>query len=88
MEQKQYTLVKLPLKEIVKHNFKVTMDKETEIKSGYLVAQGDSLLFDQIERLRGSAVTHMNEVILWVSIDMTFVSFYVGTAGSPRPLAA
>ncbi len=67
MEQKQYTLVKLPLKEIVKHNFTVNMDKETEISNGYLVAQGDSLLFDQIERLRGRASTHIDEVILVVA---------------------
>ena len=67
MEQKQYTLVKLPIKEIISQNFDVKMNRETEMDNEYLVAQSDSLLFDQIERLRGRAATHISEVILVVA---------------------
>ena len=67
MEQKQYTLVKLPIKEIISQNFDVKMNRETEMENEYLVAQSDSLLFDQIERLRGRTSTHISEVILVVA---------------------
>ena len=67
MEQKQYTLVKLPIKEIISQNFDVKMNRKTEMENEYLVAQSDSLLFDQIERLRGRASTHIREVILVVA---------------------
>lgn len=67
MEQKQYTLVKLPIKEIISQNFDVKMNRETEMEKEYLVAQSDSLLFDQIARLRGRASSHISEVILVVA---------------------
>lgn len=67
MEQEQYTLVKLPIKELICQNFDVTLDRTTEIEKEYRVAQGNSLLFDQIERLRGQFSSHINEVILVVA---------------------
>lgn len=63
----QYTLVKLPIKELVKQKFNVEMDKKSEIDNEYLIQQDNSLLFDQIERLRGFAVNHINELILVVA---------------------
>lgn len=63
----QYTLIKLPLKELISQNFDVTLDKTDVINREYLIRQGNSLLFDQIERLRGKASTHINELILVVA---------------------
>ena len=50
---KQYTMLKIPLKEIISQNFDITIRRNEEIERGYLVAQEPSLLLDQIERLRG-----------------------------------
>lgn len=63
----QYTLVKIPIKELITQSFHITIDRETEIKKGFLIAQGDSPLFDQIERLRGKPALHINEIILVVA---------------------
>ncbi len=67
MNNTQYTLVKIPIKEIMSQDYDVTIDRETEIKNEYLITQGTSLLFDQIERLRGRFSSHINEVILVVA---------------------
>lgn len=67
MNNIQYTLVKIPIKEIVDQNYNVVIDRDTEIKNEYLITQGTSLLFDQIERLRGKFSSHINEVILVVA---------------------
>ena len=67
MNNTQYTLVKIPIKEIIDQDYNVVIDRDTEIKNEYLIAQGDSLLFDQIERLRGKFTPHINEVILVVA---------------------
>ena len=67
MNTTPYTLIKLPLKELIRQQFDVNMDEETAIANEYLVAQGDSLLFDQIERLRGKSSTHISELILVVA---------------------
>ena len=63
----QYTLVKIPIKEIINQDYNVIIDRDTEIKNEYLITQGTSLLFDQIERLRGKFTSHINEVILVVA---------------------
>ncbi len=63
----QYTLIKLPLKEIVKQQFDVRFSREEEINNEYLIAQGNSPLFDQIERLRGRKSLHIEEIILVVA---------------------
>lgn len=67
MNNIQYTLVKIPIKEIINQDYNVVIDRETEIKNEYLITQGTSLLFDQIERLRGKFTSHINEVILVVA---------------------
>lgn len=67
MKNIQYTLVKIPIKEIVNQDYNVVIDRDTEIKNEYLITQGTSLLFDQIERLRGKFASHINEVILIVA---------------------
>ena len=43
------------------------IDRDTEIEKEYVIAQGDSLLFDQIERIRGRTTKHISEVILVVA---------------------
>lgn len=58
MQSNQYTLIKIPIKEIIEQNFDVKPDNK------YIVKQGDSLLFDQIERIRGNRSSHINEIIL------------------------
>lgn len=66
-ETKQFTLIKLPLKELIDQNFHVHLDRTTEIEKGYLVTQQNSLLLDQIERLRGTPSAHIQEMILVVA---------------------
>ncbi len=63
----QYTLIKIPLKELIEQDFCVSIDREEEICRDYLVAQPPSLLFDQLERLRGKSSMHISEVILVVA---------------------
>lgn len=67
IETTQYTLVKIPIKELIKQNFNATVSRDLEINEEYLIAQGDSPLFDQIERLRGHFSSHINEIILVVA---------------------
>ena len=67
IETIQYTLVKVPIKELIKQDFNVKISKDEEIDKEYLIAQGDSLLFDQIERLRGEFSSHIGEIILVVA---------------------
>ena len=67
MNNIQYTLVKVPIKEIINQDYNVVIDRDTEIKNEYLITQGTSLLFDQIERLRGRFSSHISEVILVVA---------------------
>lgn len=45
----------------------MVIDKETEIDSEYIIKQGDSPLFDQIEQLRGFHAQHISELILVVA---------------------
>ena len=64
MKQVRYTLIKIPIRELISQNFDVVLNQESEIQNGYRIAQGDSLLFDQIARLRGEPSSHISEVIL------------------------
>lgn len=63
----QYTLIKLPLKELIRQNYNVNLNRTEEIDREYLIAQSNSLLFDQIERLRGKPSSHIDELILVVA---------------------
>lgn len=69
MDKTQYTLIKLPVKEILSQNYQVTLTRDYEIQNEYLIAQSSSLLFDQIVRLRKTAKInpHIGEVILVVA---------------------
>ena len=67
MDKTQYTLIKIPIKELIANDYNVEINRETEINNEYLIAQGNSLLFDQIERLRGKKTLHINEIILVVA---------------------
>lgn len=58
----QFTLLKLPIQEIIAQNFDLTLSQEKE--ELLLVTQSNSLLFDQIERLRGHFSKHISELIL------------------------
>ena len=62
-----YTLIKIPIKELINNNYNVNITREDEINKEYLISQGDSLLFNQIERLRGKKDKHISEVILVVA---------------------
>lgn len=63
----QYTLVKIPIKELIKQDFNITITRDEEVDNEYLIKQGDSILFDQIERIRGKTSSHINEIILVVA---------------------
>lgn len=65
MNQTQYTLVKLPIQKILEQDCNLTLTKEEEAE--YFIAQGTSLLFDQIERLRGQPSRHISELIFVVA---------------------
>lgn len=60
----RYTLIKLPLKELIRQNFDIKISRNQEIEEGYFITLEASLLFDQIERLRGIHSSHINEIIL------------------------
>ncbi len=64
MNTQQYRLFKLPLKELIKHSFCIDMTVEEGIANSFLVEQADSLIFDQIQRLRGYSSQLMTEIIL------------------------
>lgn len=59
--------MKVPIKELIKQDFNATIARDEEIDKEYLIAQGTSLLFDQIERLRGKPSSHISEIILVVA---------------------
>lgn len=64
MKITQYSLIKIPIKELIEQNFDIHMNKGTAIDNEYLIAQGPSPLFDQIERIRGDFSSHISEIIL------------------------
>lgn len=63
----QYKLVKIPIKEIIEQEYNVNLTQSQELENEYLIEQGDSLLFDQVEMLRGSFCERINEIILVVA---------------------
>ena len=63
----QYTLVKIPIRALIQQKFNATVTRDKEISDEYLIAQGNSPLFDQIERLRGQFSSHISEIILVVA---------------------
>lgn len=67
MKTSQYTLIKLPMKEIISQNYQVRLTPAQELESEYLIEQPDSLIFDQIARLRGVPSKHISEMILVVA---------------------
>ncbi len=58
----QFTLVKLPIQTLIDSNYQLSPSVEEETK--FLITQGNSLLFDQITRLRGNFSPHISELIL------------------------
>lgn len=67
VEIQQYTLIKIPIKEIISAEYDVCISREKEIKNEYIITQGDSPLFDYIETLRGFHSSHIFEIILVVA---------------------
>ncbi|WP_243126831.1 hypothetical protein [Clostridium sp. HBUAS56010] len=55
-------MAKIPIKKIVENDCDINFEKEEEIR--YLIKQSDSLLFDQLEILRGKFSVHIPELIL------------------------
>ena len=45
----------------------MSLDRQKEIDNEYLITQSTSLLFDQIERIRGFRTLHIKELILVVA---------------------
>lgn len=66
-ENNLYTLIKIPIKLLIDNNFDVIIDRNTELSNEYLITQGDSLLLDQIERIRGRKSNHIKELIIVVA---------------------
>jgi hypothetical protein len=62
LDTKQFTLLKIPFKLILKNGSSISLSSEEEEE--YLIEQGNSLLFNQIERIRGKHSRHINEFIL------------------------
>lgn len=67
MDNTRYTLIKIPIKELIRQNFNAFVSREKEISEEYLIAQGDSPLLDQIQRLRKEFSSHIKEMILVVA---------------------
>ena len=67
IDKTQYTLIKIPIKELLNDDYSVSLDRKKEIDNEYLITQGTSLLFDQIERIRGFKTMHIKELILVVA---------------------
>lgn len=59
-----YSLIKIPIRLLIDNEYDVEIDRDTEIKNEYLISQGDSLLLDQIEIIRGYKSKHIFEMIL------------------------
>lgn len=57
-------MFKIPIKEIIKNDYNLTITKDYAIKNQYLIKQPNSLFFDQIERIRGKFSEHISEIIL------------------------
>lgn len=77
MKSEQFELIKLPIRELIAANkdlanedtfeYDLTMDNNTLVQNEYLIKQGESLLFYQIERLRGFKSKRINELVLLVA---------------------
>ena len=59
-----YQLIKIPIKEIIKQKYNVSLSKEEELQKDYLISQQDSLLLDQLRQMRGKDISRINELIL------------------------
>lgn len=66
-ENNLYTLIKIPIKDLINNDFNMNITRDEEIDKEYLINQGDSLLLDQIERIRGRKSKHINEIIIIVA---------------------
>ena len=42
-------MMKLPIREIIKQEYDVKIDKNEAMSNEYLIKQGDSIIFDQID---------------------------------------
>jgi hypothetical protein len=62
MDKQQFILAKIPIKLIIKNSYNISLKQDDEEE--FLIEQSQSLLFDQIERIRGSFSKRINEFIL------------------------
>lgn len=65
----QYKLIKLTIRQIINQNFdvKFTYDEENNPKNKLIIKQDNSLLFDQIERIRTYKTDRIKEMILVIA---------------------
>jgi hypothetical protein len=64
LNKTQYELIKLTLNQIIAKDFDVNYTSEQEDEKQLVIAQQDSLEFDQIRRIRGYDTTRIKEMIL------------------------
>lgn len=64
MKIQQYEIIKIPIKELIDNDYIISIDKESLINKDYIIKQPVSLLFDQIEQLRGYFSSFIDELIL------------------------
>lgn len=60
---KRYSLIKIPIDAIIQNKFNINITREEAIKQNYIIEESNSLLLDQIERLRGFCTNHVRELI-------------------------
>ncbi|MBR0596956.1 RNA dependent RNA polymerase [Sinanaerobacter chloroacetimidivorans] len=64
MKKAEYELIKLSLRQIESQNFNVVFTPKQEVENNLIIKQQNSLLFDQIKRIRGCDTKRVKEMIL------------------------
>lgn len=63
MNKTQYQLAKITIDELIGAEFDLNYTPEEEIERGVIIEQQDSLLFDQLRRVRGGESVRINELV-------------------------
>ena len=63
MNKTQYQLAKITIDELIGAKFDLNYTPEEEIERGVIIEQQDSLLFDQLRRVRGGESVRINELV-------------------------
>lgn len=59
-----YTLIRIPLKDLSSCDFNMNVTGDEEAARQYIVSTEDSIIIDQLARLRGYPCSHITEMIL------------------------